>query len=339
MKHLLPQVPQYFKANLHTHTTVSDGVLTPEQARDAYREKGYSVLALTDHSVTVAHQELNLPDFLMLTGAEIDMEQTNIPKGFPAKLRHLCILSKDPYRQWVPFKDPCPIPNSIPYEATNEFGGLSREYDYDKINKAIAECNRQGFLVTYNHPVWSLEHYPDYAPMEGLWAMEYRNTGCIVSGYDENNSQVYQDMLSLGKFIVPIMADDMHTPVRNGAEELGGSWTMIGAEKLEYTAVMEALEKGDLYSSCGPEIYSLTIDGNMLTLTCSEAAHVQMISHTRFCRHIYAQDTPVTTAQFDLSWLFNNSQENPNAFVRLVVTDATGKYAVTRAYRIAELRE
>lgn len=167
MKHLLPQVPKYFKANLHTHSTVSDGILTPEEVRDAYKAKGYSVLALTGHSVTVAHQELNQPDFLMLTGAEIDMEQTDIPKGFPAKLRHLCILSKDPYRQWVPFKDPFPIPSSVPYEAVNEIGDLSRDYDYDKINEVIAECNRQGFLVTYNHPVWSLEHYPDYAPPGG----------------------------------------------------------------------------------------------------------------------------------------------------------------------------
>ena len=36
-KHLLPQVSRYFKANLHTHTTLSDGTLTPEDAKKAYK--------------------------------------------------------------------------------------------------------------------------------------------------------------------------------------------------------------------------------------------------------------------------------------------------------------
>jgi hypothetical protein len=38
------------KANLHTHTTVSDGKLMPHQVVDEYRQRGYGVLALTDHN-------------------------------------------------------------------------------------------------------------------------------------------------------------------------------------------------------------------------------------------------------------------------------------------------
>ena len=40
--------PQY-KANLHSHSTLSDGCLTPEEMAAAYREQGYSILAITDH--------------------------------------------------------------------------------------------------------------------------------------------------------------------------------------------------------------------------------------------------------------------------------------------------
>lgn len=29
IKHLLPQVDRYFKANLHTHSNISDGSLSP----------------------------------------------------------------------------------------------------------------------------------------------------------------------------------------------------------------------------------------------------------------------------------------------------------------------
>ena len=44
----------WFKGNLHTHTTVSDGSRTPETTAQAYREAGYDFLALSDHmKVTV----------------------------------------------------------------------------------------------------------------------------------------------------------------------------------------------------------------------------------------------------------------------------------------------
>ncbi|HRR34768.1 MAG TPA: hypothetical protein P5026_11755 [Kiritimatiellia bacterium] len=38
------------RANLHTHTTVSDGRLPPYEAVDEYHRRGYQVLALTDHN-------------------------------------------------------------------------------------------------------------------------------------------------------------------------------------------------------------------------------------------------------------------------------------------------
>lgn len=40
-----------YKANLHTHTTQSDGHLTPTAVIDEYRSRGYSILALTDHNL------------------------------------------------------------------------------------------------------------------------------------------------------------------------------------------------------------------------------------------------------------------------------------------------
>lgn len=43
------QTIQYFDANLHTHTTLSDGSFDPHQAIDKYHELDYHILALTDH--------------------------------------------------------------------------------------------------------------------------------------------------------------------------------------------------------------------------------------------------------------------------------------------------
>lgn len=48
---LLPGGVTYYKANLHCHTTLSDGKLTPEEIKEAYKSRGYQVVAFTDHRV------------------------------------------------------------------------------------------------------------------------------------------------------------------------------------------------------------------------------------------------------------------------------------------------
>ena len=47
-KYLLPENGRFYKANLHCHTTVSDGRKTPEDTKAAYRAMGYDFIALTD---------------------------------------------------------------------------------------------------------------------------------------------------------------------------------------------------------------------------------------------------------------------------------------------------
>lgn len=37
-KDLLPSEGQFYKTNLHAHTTLSDGHLMPQQLKDAYKE-------------------------------------------------------------------------------------------------------------------------------------------------------------------------------------------------------------------------------------------------------------------------------------------------------------
>ena len=72
-KDLLPALP-VFKANLHAHTTLSDGGITPEDLRALYKAQGYSILAYTDHDVLIDQSALCQPDFLALNGYEIRVE-------------------------------------------------------------------------------------------------------------------------------------------------------------------------------------------------------------------------------------------------------------------------
>ena len=65
-----PNQKQY-KANLHCHSVLSDGKKTPEDLKQMYKNKGYSILAITDHETPKNHQYLNDDNFLTVTGYEV----------------------------------------------------------------------------------------------------------------------------------------------------------------------------------------------------------------------------------------------------------------------------
>jgi uncharacterized membrane protein/predicted metal-dependent phosphoesterase TrpH len=64
--------PYWFKGNLHSHTTNSDGSNTPAQMMAAYRANGYSFNAIADHRyLTDSEQFTDLPSFLGENGEEV----------------------------------------------------------------------------------------------------------------------------------------------------------------------------------------------------------------------------------------------------------------------------
>ena len=334
-KHLLPQVPQYFKASLHTHSTVSDGRLTPQEVKDLYKAHGYSILSLTDHNIVADHSYMNEDDFLMLTGAEYNINDST-PLESHAKTYHLNCIAKNPDILWQPFAAEKYKDEVLPYLEKAEIENMPRVYDIDAINAIIARANEKGHLVMYNHPVWSLQDYTDYAPLKGLWGMELCNYSSIVCGFpDENNSIVYRDLMNLHGGIFPVGADDAHS-----TGDACGAWIMVGAEKLEYGSVITALEQGDFYASTGPEIHSLTWDGANLAITCSDAASIWVECGNRYakCARMQFGQKPLREAIFDMTpWLDRCVGHNFD-WMRVIVNSVDGAYASTRAYNYQELK-
>ena len=333
---LLPVVTKYFKANIHTHSTITDGKLSPLELKELYKKRGYQILAITDHNVVVDHSALNEDGFLMLTGAEFGVSEPG-QTALYKKSYHLNCISKRPDNNWQPIMPRKPRESAIPYLARVESPDILRSHSPESINEIIGICNEHDYLVMYNHPVWSLHNYTDYAPLKGLWAMEICNYNCLYSGRDTYSSMVYRDFLELGNRLFPVCCDDMHT-VKTHA----GAWIMVGAETLNYDSVITALEKGDFYASTGPEIYSLTAEGNQLKITCSDASSIALESDCRFAkRMIPAQGEEfLQEATFDLTKWIEGTKENDlseKAYIRLTVYGPQGHRACTRAYFFDEL--
>lgn len=335
MKQLLPK--KFYKASLHTHSTVSDGKLTPQEVKGYYKQQGYSILALTDHHVIADHSDLNDEELLCLTGIELGLDDENYkpPASFFGKSYHIGLIAKRADLLWQPYYKELPYPEAQPHLQKAEKDVFPRVYDLQVANDIIKKANEMGFFAIFNHPTWSMQSYPDYAGLEGLWGLEIRNTHNCMKGFDENNSRVYQDMLWLGKRLCPVMADDSHRQAM-----IGGSWTMIGAQELTYESVVAAMEKGDVYCSCGPQIRGLCWDDGVLTVECSPAAQVTVQTQARHAQCVPGEvpaAAPIEQARFDMAVWLEKSQGDENAFFRVTVTAPDGTYAITRAYYLAEV--
>ncbi len=273
------------------------------------------------------------PDFLILTGMELNYNHANYRLRFDGKSYHFNLIAKEPHNVWSPWKARGQYAGGLEYEKLMECENLDMRHEVDITNEMIAKANEKGFLVMYNHPTWSCHSYQDYAPLKGLWGMELQNAECIMLGNNENNPRVLKDLRTLGNKVYPVGSDDMHTP-----RAAGLSWIMVGAEKLEYSSVIDALEKGDFYMSCGPEISSLTIEGNLLKVTCSDAASILLESHGRFARRVANDDGKyIRETEFDLTQ-FLEKADSDAMYIHLTVNTPDGTYAATRAYYLNELK-
>lgn len=306
---LLPSKGHFYKANLHCHSTLSDGRYTPEQLKALYLQHGYQIIAFSDHNRLVPHPELKEEGFLPLNAVEIDISREGDPKG-GRRTYHLNFYARE--------------------ETRSEFVPFCREYKVQFINELIARANEAGFLVQYNHPRWSLQDARDYLPLEGLWGFEVFNTGCEVEMLNGWGDEEFVQMLRAGRRLAPVATDDNHN--RFGEEDpccdSFGGFTMIKAPELTYDAIWSALEKKDCYASNGPLIRQLYIENGMVYLETSPAAVLMMRTETRHTEIRRAFGETLTQAAFPLD-------RNPE-YIRFEVADARGRKAMTRAYERAE---
>ena len=341
---LLPEGGQFYKANLHLHTTVSDGRYTPEETKQKYRERGYSILAFTDHEVFVPHNDLSDGDFLALNAHEIAIDE--FPDGGRyQRTYHLNFYAKSRETTLSPVfsesRVDCPSSIALITDEMRRYDARA-EYSVASVNDLIRIGNENGFFVCYNHPVWSLQNYPDYIGLEGLWGIEVFNQSCVVEDLPDTTIP-FDDLLKAGKDVFPICSDDSHWD-----PDYFGGWTMIRAASLDYDAVIAALLAGDFYSSTGPEIRELSIEDGTLTVRCGDAALVRIVTDWRSYRVAGAKKPEREGGDFVARYKFSGlgnkyraatEPDYQNTYLRIEVKGHDGKSAYSRAFRVAEFPE
>lgn len=327
-----PKKKQY-KANLHSHSTMSDGKLTPEELKKAYKDKGYDILAITDHEYPKSHADMSEKDFLMLTGYEAYIRPSRICafNRFKPEI-HINLIARDKDNEGIVAYDPfyckyMPIHKAV---AARHYGNIgSRKFTVLYLQKFIDLANSSGYLVSLNHPCWSMQDYKDIKKLNGFWSMEIFNTSSMkTSGYAEN-MPLYDSLLRDGKRMFVHGSDDNHNkkPMSDPMSDSFGAWTMISADKLEYKAVTDALAVGDMYASTGPVIESICIDGNEVKVKTSEAKFIRMHMTPKYAKTVYdKKGGNVTEATFKLP--------DDASYIYFSVTDGDGGKAYTHAFDI-----
>lgn len=319
---LLPSEGQFYKANLHSHSTLSDGNFTPEECKKFYKDKGYSVYAFTEHHKYFdLRKELDDAEFITIPAYEAALNYDSDKTPFPALLNgpaptikeaeviHLNMFAIDPDK------------------TTGEVEVEDIKYhNAENINELIRRAKEAGFFVEFNHPHWSLNVASLYNQLEGLDALEIVTGAAFRSSNLDYVPHVYRELAWQGKRLVCLAGDDNHRPYH-----FYQAWTMIKAPELTHKAIMEAIMKGNCYASTGPEIKELYVEDGVVHIKTSEAQGIYFSTAGRRKEVSLMADNnnvPVTEAKFNL--------RESDVFFHITVTDINGKPANTRIYYLDE---
>jgi predicted metal-dependent phosphoesterase TrpH len=259
----------WYKANLHTHTTTSDGDVNLPIRVKQYRDAGYQVLAVTDHEKTNHIDGYSDSNFLLLNGMETH------PKS----------NSEVPYH----------------FVCVNIPEGLKFAKDVNAMDR-IRKVKESGGEVFFAHPYWSGHTINDMLAVNGYIGMEVYNSefNYIGKGY---NSVQWDQYLNTGRMLPAIATDDVHD-----SKLVGQSWIMIKAKELTTNAIMEALRNGSYYATNGPTFEDFKVVGDSVVVKCSPAVEICFMGRVYYSANFRAdKDKTLTTATYklpkDIKWV------------------------------------
>ena len=304
MPQLLPfSAPGHFyRGNLHTHSTLSDGAWATDDVVNAYKRMGYDFVMLSEHFIAhfnwpvadTRHMRGN--DFTTIIGAEL-----HAPVTSAGELWHIVAAG---------------LPLDFAPAAKGESG--------PQLAKRAIEA---GAFVAIAHPSWSRYTIEDGRALSFAHAVEIYNHGCAIENDLGEGFYLLDQMLNEGHRLTAIATDDAHfkTP-----DHFGG-WVHVKSESLDPDALLTALKAGHHYSSQGPLIHDIRLDGKMIEIETSPVDTITVLcGNSRSC---VRNGRAITSASFDLAtlekgWLL----EKTSPWFRVAAIDNGGKRAWSNPY-------
>lgn len=207
----------YCKAQLHCHTTRSDGRDDPRTVLERYRTAGYTFVVFTDHNRVTVCDDLNDGVFLALPGVE-----TTIPRPFRPLGPHMGRLGAP--------------------------GSLAARGAQACIDATVAA----GGVVSLHHPTWNGNFGTGRWSLEEMLTLR----GFHLVEISNHHSGTYADLRRWtgvlrrrgpAASVGAVAADDLHR-----GRDLGTGWIMVKTPAVAAGPFLDALRSLAFYASTGP---------------------------------------------------------------------------------------
>ncbi|MBS9718699.1 PHP domain-containing protein [Pseudohalocynthiibacter aestuariivivens] len=289
---------RFHRGNLHTHSTGSDGLYSPQEVCSRYQAEGYDFIALTDHFVGLFDYpitdttDFRNSQFTTIIGAEL---HTGVMGN--GNLWHLLGIG---------------LPLDFPPPHAPHFQSV----DGSETAASIAQRARDaGAFVAIAHPHWSGMSQADALSVTAAHAVETYNHGCVVDNDRGEGFLILEHLLNQERRLNLIAADDAHF---NTPDHFGG-WVMVKTRENTSEALLAALKAGTYYSSTGPEIHDIRFTSDCIEVDCTAAATIVVQGKGTSTATLHGK--AMTRESLSLARLRNSP------WVRVTIVDRTGKRA------------
>lgn len=294
----------WYKGAIHIHTTVSDGLLSPKESMKLYKRLGYDFMIITDHEKIVDHTSLAPPGLLTIPGVEYGVGE--LYNG------HRCDI--------------------VAIDVPSDFQ-LKRIREFTSMQDTIDQIRSSGGEAIIAHPYWYGFVFSDLWKITDYLGIEVFNWGAEagVGGGRGLSSLHWDQLLSFGRKIYGFAVDDTHYY----SYDVAGGWIVVKSPDLTRENIMDAIKKGEFYSSAGPNVSDLDVSREKIRITCDPAKFINFVTVPTFGRRIDANgDTPLTSWEVNIkqlfSWEVNNiplywEPKKPRGYIRIELEDLTGK--------------
>lgn len=285
---------KFYRGNLHTHSSLSDGKLDPEEVCKRYRERGYDFLCLSDHFMP--HYNYPIADtrayrtnsFTTILGAEC-----HAPANEHGEKWHILAVG---------------LPIDFPPNGEGETGP-----------QIAQRCLDAGAFVVIPHPEWYALTMADAASIPGAHAVEVYNHTSQVLNARGGGSYYLDDLLNSGRRINALACDDAHFVAgQDQNRDAFGGWVMVKAETNEPEALVAALKLGHYYSSQGPKFEDIRVENGLLVIETSPVFQISIVG--RASRNEKQSGTNMTRAELPIDKFKGD-------WCRIVAIDEAGKVA------------
>lgn len=249
----------WYKGNLHTHTTESDGDADPDVVVSWYKEHDYDFLVLSDHNhrTILEHKIKGGP--LMVPGEEVS---ARILGGeIPIHMNGIGISRV-----------------VEPIDAGEVVETLQANIDAIRDAGGIAQLNHPNAHWAFNHE--------DILQVNGASLLEVYNgwPGANSEGGPGKHSaeEMWDNILSAGQVIFGVATDDAHhySDYTHTLANPGRGWVQVRASELSVNAIVDSLATGEFYFSTGIDLSELEISDEIIQLKIEQ--HRDYVYQTRF---------------------------------------------------------